>query len=171
LKQMANLGILTIELVEAKFTRSTDLIRKMDPYVKMVSRDQDWKSETCSGGGKKPKWEGQKFEIEVKYLGDDITFEAFDNDPGKDEKIGNGDSKLSAFACYDDWDEWFPIEHKGKSAGKIHLRSKWEPVAHEEHSSQDEMGQIQEAIKNLAQKKRELTEQYNAIKDEMDRHE
>ena len=33
------------------------------------------------------------------------------------------------------------------------------------------MGQIQEAIKELAAKKRELTEQYNQIKEEMERHE
>ena len=25
------------------------------------------------------------------------------------------------------FDEWFEIEHKGKPAGKIHLRSEWTP--------------------------------------------
>lgn len=168
---MASLGKLTIELLGAKFTRSTDLIKKMDPYVCFECREFEWKSTTCEKGGKTPKWEGQSFEIDVKYLGDDIRFFAKDDDPGKDEKIGSGDSKLSAFVCYEDWDEWFTVEHKGKNAGKIHLRSHWEPVAKEEHSSKDEMGEIQEMIKNLAQKKRDLTEQYQTIKDKMDRHE
>jgi hypothetical protein len=143
----------------------------MDPYVKFECREFEWKSSVCEKGAKKPTWEGQKFEIDVKYLGDDITFAAFDQDPGKDEKIGKGDSKLSAFVCYEDWDEWFTVEHNGKGAGKLHLRTHWEPLADKEvHSSTDEMGQIQEAIKSLAQKKRDLTEQYNEVKETMDRH-
>ena len=134
-------------------------------------REFEWKSTTCEKGGKKPEWSGQQFTIDVKYLGDDITFSAKDDDPGKDEKIGYGDSKLSAFVCYEDWDEWFTVEHKGKPAGKIHLRSHWEPAGvKEEHSSKDEMGEIQEAIKNLATKKRDLTQQYNEVKEQMDRH-
>merc|ERR1739838_1050460 len=81
--------------------------------------------------------------------------------------------KLSAFVCYEDWDEWFAVEHKGKPAGKIHLRTHWAPAAEveEKHSSTDEMGQITEKIKELAQKKRDLTDQYNEINEEMDRHE
>ena len=91
---MASLGKLTIELLGAKFTRSTDLIKKMDPYVCFECREFEWKSSTCEKGGKKPEWQGQTFEIDVKYLGDDIRFFAKDDDPGKDEKIGSGDSKL-----------------------------------------------------------------------------
>ena len=134
---MSVLGVLTCTLLEAKFTRSTDLVRKMDPYVKFESRggEFEFKSSTCSGGGKKPTWNDQTFTIDVKYLGDDLNFVAKDDDPLKDEKIGQGTSKLSAFACYEDWDEWFPIEHKGKPAGKIHLRCNWKPTVHEEHSS------------------------------------
>jgi hypothetical protein len=51
---MSSLGTLTIELIEAKFTRSTDLIRKMDPYVIFKSREFEWKSETCKNGAKTP---------------------------------------------------------------------------------------------------------------------
>lgn len=168
------LGILTIELVEAKFTRSTDLVRKMDPYVEFACREFEWKSSTVDSGHKKPKWEGQSFDIEVKYLGDDLKWVAKDHDKvGRDEPIGDGESKLSAFVCYEDWDEWFAVEHKGKPAGKIHLRTHWKPAGEveEKHSSQDEMGQITEKIKELAQKKRDLTDKYNEIKEEMDRHE
>lgn len=168
------LGILTITLVEAKFTRSTDLIRKMDPYVEFACREFEWKSETDGNGHKKPKWEGQSFDIEVKYLGDDLKWVARDHDKiGSDESIGDGESKLSAFVCYEDWDEWFAVEHKGRPAGKIHIRTHWAPVAavEEKHSPNDEMGQIQEKIKDLAQKKRDLTEKYNEIKEEMELHE
>jgi len=95
-----SLGKLTITLLEAKFTRDVDLIRKMDPYVKFESREQTFKSGVDKKGGKTPKWESDNvFEIDVKYLGDDISFVAKDDDRGRDEKIGEGESKLSAFCC------------------------------------------------------------------------
>ena len=163
-----SLGKLTITLIEAKFTRDTDLIRKMDPYVKFKSRDQIFKSGVVKKGGKKPSWsEDNVFEIDVKYLGDDLHFVAKDDDTGKDEKIGDGEQKLSAFCCQPEWDEWFEVEHKGRRAGKLHLSSKWEPVNEESHNH-DEMGEIQAAMRELAQKKKALTEAFNDIKDLQD---
>jgi len=165
-----SLGKLTITLIEAKFTRDVDLIRKMDPYVKFKSREQVFKSGVDKKGGKHPKWESDNvFEIDVKYLGDDITFVAKDDDRGKDEKIGDGESKISAFCCQPEWDEWFEVEHKGRRAGKIHIASKWEPVNEESHNH-DDMGEIQQAIRELAMKKKELTEAFNDIKDLQDKH-
>ena len=168
-------GILTVEVVDAKFTRSTDLIKKMDPYVAFECREFEWKSDVDQNGNKKPKWSNQKFEYAVKYLGDDIKFVAYDHDKiGHDEEIGKCCEKLSAFACYEDWDEWFSIEHKGKPAGKVHLRTNWKPTIEEKHAENDEndeMGQIQAKIKDLASKKRELTDEYNQIKEDMERHE
>merc|ERR1712127_385459 len=145
-----------------------------DPYVKFESRggDQEFTSSVCENGHKHPKWEGQSFDIDVKYLGDDLKFCAYDEDKLGSGTIGDGEDKLSAFVCYEDWDEWFSVEFKGKPAGKIHLRTHWAPAGVEEkHSSNDEMGQIQEKIKELAQKKRELTDDYQEAKEIMDRHE
>lgn len=170
---MASLGVLKFELVEAAFTKRTDLIRKMDPYVKVKCREFEWKSETCKGGGKKPEWSDQCFEIDVKYMGDDLYYQAYDQDPGKDEHIGDGASKLSAFCVQPEWDEWFEIEHKGKRHGKLHFKVTWEPANSQEQAQEvhgDEMGQLQEMIRDLAMKKKELTTQYNDIKDRMDEH-
>jgi hypothetical protein len=64
-----------------------------------------------------------------------------DDEVGKDEKIGDGEQKLSAFTAIKEWDEWFEVEHKGRKAGKIHLRSHWEPenAAHEDHDEMKEL--------------------------------
>ena len=36
-------------------------------------------------------------------------------------------TKLSALALNGGIDEWFEIEYKGKSAGRVHFRCEWEP--------------------------------------------
>lgn len=159
-----SLGTLTIEVLEAHLTRDTQTVGKMDPYVKIKCRDFQWKSETDKNGGKKPEWKHQKVEIDVKYLGDDLEFTLFDEDKGRDEKIGDGESKLSAFCCQSTWDEWFVIEHKGRSAGKLHLKSHWAP-SNPAHHENDEMSEIQALLKEAVGKKRELEAEFNAIKD------
>ena len=136
-----SVGKLTVELLEANIRHDSDVFAKMDPYVRFKSREFEWKSEVCKKGGKKPTWHNQKFTIDVKYIGDDLEYTIFDDDVGKDEKLGDGEQKLSAFTCLKDWDEWFEIEHKGKKAGKIHLRTHWEPenAAHEDHDEMKEL--------------------------------
>ena len=49
-------GKLKIHLEEAKLTRDTEMFGKMDPYVKMAYREQEWKSKVCENGGKHQKW-------------------------------------------------------------------------------------------------------------------
>ena len=99
----------------------------MDPYIKMKSRDQEWKSTVQKNAGKEPKWEGECFDIDVVYHGDDLKFKVLDEDVGRDGHVGKGSAKLSTFMHAETFDEWFEIEHKGKPAGKIHLRSEWAP--------------------------------------------
>jgi Ca2+-dependent lipid-binding protein len=152
---MSSLGVLTITLLEAHLTHDTATLGKMDPYVKFKSREWHWKSAVCKKGGKKPHWDDATTTIDVKYLGDDLEFICKDDDRGKDEVIGDGSTKLSAFACYEDWDEWFEIEHKGKRAGKLHIKSHWEP-AQKEANNHDEMGEIQAMMKEAVQKKKAL---------------
>ena len=156
-----SLGTLHVQLVEAKFTRSTDAIRKMDPYVVIKVRDFKWTSEIIHKGGKEPNWNDAKFEIDVKYLGDDFEYAAFDEDPGKDEKIGDGESKISAFCCQAEWEEWFPIEHKGKTAGKIHLKTKWVPT--QVAAEHDEMGELNALMREAVARKKELENKHHEI--------
>ena len=114
-----------IHLVEAKFERDTEMFGKMDPYVKMAYREQEWKSKVVDGGGKHPVWKDQFWDVDVKYLGDDITFKFYDEDIGKDDHIADGMTKTSALCTNGGIDEWFSLTYKGKDAGKVHFRCEW----------------------------------------------
>jgi hypothetical protein len=61
----------------------------------------------------------------VKYIGDDMMLGVFDEDVTDSDKVGETQIKLSALCLNGGVDEWFEIQHKGKSAGKVHLRSKY----------------------------------------------
>lgn len=53
---MSVTGVLRIHVIEANLTRDTELIGKMDPYVSMKTRDQEWKSTVARNMGKNPNW-------------------------------------------------------------------------------------------------------------------
>jgi Ca2+-dependent lipid-binding protein len=94
-----SVGKLHIQLVEAHLTHDVKKIGKMDPYVKIEVRDFVWKSKADKNGSKKPEWHDEHFTIDVKYLGDDIYYKVFDEDKGRDEKVGDGGCKISTFCA------------------------------------------------------------------------
>ena len=77
--------------------------------------------------GKNPVWTNEVFEIDVKYVGDDMHIEIFDEDPCKSDLIGEANVKLSAMCINGGLDEWFEIGHRGNKAGNIHLKGQWHP--------------------------------------------
>lgn len=60
-------------------TRDTEVFSKMDPYAKIEYREQRFKSKVKQGAGKTPKW-NEIFDIDVKYVGDDIKLQILDED-------------------------------------------------------------------------------------------
>lgn len=160
-----SVGTLTMSLVECKFTRDVKAVRKMDPYMKMTLREFEWKSPVCESGSKKPHWDNATVDLDVKYLGDDIYYTFYDEDPGRDEKICMGQSKVSTWCAYPESDFWVDLEWKGKSAGKAHFVTKWvgkeEPPKKEEHES--EMEKAQAWIMELSKKKKALEEEYEQV--------
>ena len=79
------------------------------------------------GAGKTPKWD-QIFDIDVKYIGDDMTLTVLDEDVTDSDKVGSTNIKLSALCVNGGLDEWFPIQHKGKQSGQVHLKGTWKPA-------------------------------------------
>ena len=69
---MATSGMLRLEVIEAKLTRDTETFSKMDPYCVLQTRQQKVRTKTLQGAGKLPKW-NEFFDIDVKYIGDDMT--------------------------------------------------------------------------------------------------
>ena len=68
-----------LHVIEAKLTRDTEWFSKMDPYVVIETRHQKLKTRTLDGAGKTPKWD-QVFDIDVKYIGDDMKVTVYDED-------------------------------------------------------------------------------------------
>ncbi len=93
----------------------------MDPYVIIESRQQKLRTKTLQGAGKKPKWH-QSFDIDVKYIGDDISFVVYDEDVTSSDEVGRTTQKLSALCNPGGIDEWFQIEYRGKKSGMLHLK-------------------------------------------------
>jgi Ca2+-dependent lipid-binding protein len=73
------------------------------------------------GAGKLPKW-NETFDIDVKYIGDDLLIECLDEDVTTSDLIGSTNIKLSSLCMNGGMDEWFDIQYKGKKSGTIHLR-------------------------------------------------
>ena len=122
--QAQSAGSLKITVVEAQLSRDTETFGKMDPYVKIESRMQKFKTNTINGGGKTPKWANQTFTLDVKYIGDDVTLSVWDEDPGADDQVGSALIKISAMTGNGTGiDEWFPIQYKGKQSGTVHLKT------------------------------------------------
>jgi len=100
----------------------------MDPYVVIKYRQEVLKTKEHTDGGKTPQW-NETFEIDVKYVGDDVRIEIVDSETiGKDEVIGFADVKLSSMCMQQPLDEWWSIQHKGKKAGQVHLKCVWKPA-------------------------------------------
>ena len=65
-------GSLQLTVVEAKLTRDTEaMFNKMDPFVTLKLREQNFKTKVLQGAGKTPKWD-EAFDFDVKYIGDDL---------------------------------------------------------------------------------------------------
>ena len=74
-----------------------------------------------------PKWD-QVFDIDVKYIGDDMNLSVFDEDVTTSDLVGKTVIKLSALCVNGGLDDWFPINYKGKQSGQIHLKGVWTPT-------------------------------------------
>jgi Ca2+-dependent lipid-binding protein len=72
------------------------------------------------GAGKTPKW-NETFNFDVKYIGDDLILFVLDEDTVSSDRVGESTIKFAALCLNGGIDEWFEIQHKGKSAGKVHL--------------------------------------------------
>ena len=93
----------------------------MDPFVNIKVREQTFKTQTKNNAGKKPVW-NEHFDIDVKYVGDDMWIQVCDQDTMSFDVVGETTIKLSALCSGAITDEWFPIQYKGKESGKIHLK-------------------------------------------------
>ena len=99
----------------------------MDPYCIIETRQQRLRTKVMQSAGKTPVW-NEWFDIDVKYIGDDLTITIWDEDVTSSDKVGECIVKLSALCVNGGLDEWFQVQYKGKSCGQIHLKGQWHPA-------------------------------------------
>ena len=83
----ATSGALKLTVVEAKLTRDTEFFGKMDPFCIIEYRQDRWKTAVKQNAGKVPKWD-QTYDIDVKYVGDDMWIKVFDEDITDNDPVG-----------------------------------------------------------------------------------
>ena len=96
---MATSGNLRLEVIEARLTRDTEVFSKMDPYAEITTRQSKFKTRTIQGGGKNPKWQ-QAFDVDVKYVGDDIFIKVLDEDVTSSDLVSWKIPSLTTFLFY-----------------------------------------------------------------------
>ncbi|KAI3721190.1 hypothetical protein L2E82_32196 [Cichorium intybus] len=64
------IGVLEVNLVDARGLKGSDFLNKIDPYVLIQYRSQEHKSLIAKGRGSNPRW-NQKFTFRVEYPGAD----------------------------------------------------------------------------------------------------
>jgi hypothetical protein len=138
---MATTGRLRLTIIEAKLTRDTEMFSKMDPYCKVRTRDQNFKTKVLQGAGKLPKW-NETIDIDVKYIGDDINIEVMDEDVTTSDLIGSVVMKISGLTMNGGMDEWFDLQYKGKKCGAIHLKGDWKPTETKANQAANMLGAV-----------------------------
>ena len=92
----------------------------MDPFVVIKAGDQKFKTKVKDGAGKEPKWD-EAFDIDLEAAGEKIKIKVKDEDVGSSDKVGEGYIDVAELTAAGGFDQWVEIEHKGKSAGTVHI--------------------------------------------------
>lgn len=102
-------GKLTLNVHEARFGKDSESLGTQDPYVKITARNQEFKTKTHTDGGVNPKWE-EVFEIDVKFIGDDIVFMFMNaNSMSDDDNIGMLKCKMTTLCANKGVDDWWDM--------------------------------------------------------------
>ena len=122
-------GTLRFSVAQAELIRDTEMMGKMDPFVEVRVAGQEYKSEVCKNGGKKPEW-SDSFEIRVMNLeSDQIEITINDQDMFSVDHVGSVTYQVSSFCVStEEHNNWYYIGYKGEIAGRIRIVSQWTPT-------------------------------------------
>ena len=95
------------------------------------------KTRTIDGAGKTPKWE-QSFSIKVPDQQDVIKFTVKDQDVTGSDLVGEESYKFAQLIKETGYEDWLPINYKGKQAGQIHIKTTWYPEKPDDDESESE---------------------------------
>ena len=118
-------GLLKIKIQSANLTRDTELFGKMDPYVILtIDGEKIIQTATKDGAGKKPVW-NEEVDYVVKNRNAEVLYQVFDDDFGKDDKVGEATVSVAEFCVGNGVNKDFTILHKNKSSGTVRFETEW----------------------------------------------
>jgi len=84
-----NCGWINLTIQRALLTRDTEVMGKMDPYVKWKHGEKTYKTTVQNNAGKKPIW-GEIFKLPIidRTINTQLSFQIFDEETFKDDVIG-----------------------------------------------------------------------------------
>lgn len=100
---LANLGMLEVEVIEGKLIRDTEIIGKMDPFVKVECQGTAYRTHTIDEGGKLPVWnETFHFYIDTEKVAskDVLKLTCLDEDYITNDLVGETDIPLASICDY-----------------------------------------------------------------------
>jgi Ca2+-dependent lipid-binding protein len=119
-------GILTVRILEGKFTRDTEMFGQMSPYCTLVFQGKKLKTKVIYNGGKTPKF-NEEFQLEVNSPSEELTIRVWDQDVTTSDPIGWTKIQVSSLMINMGVHEWFNITYDQKNSGQLLLESKFEP--------------------------------------------
>ena len=78
-----------------------------------------------------------------------MTLTVLDEDVTASDKVGSCQIKLSSLCVNGGLDEWFSIQHKGKTAGQVHLKGTWKPSTQAAKGAQPQVNMGQNAAMGM----------------------
>jgi Ca2+-dependent lipid-binding protein len=117
-------GKLILTISQAKLTRDTEVFGRMDPYVDLHYRGEEYRTKVAEDQGKHPIW-NQTFELMVHSMEDEIRFTVKDSDIGKDDYIAGVFMKISQLCGSSGVPQWYSLDYKGHVAGEILMEARY----------------------------------------------
>jgi len=126
-------GIVKMHAVTSHLNYSdVGMLERMSPFVIVRINNQEWRSDICMGGGRKPEWGAiNRMEHMVMNPMHEVHIEVRDKDMIGSDIIGHAMVPLQFFMkpveIAGKVNEWIELKRMGFDAGRIHMRSEFIP--------------------------------------------
>merc|ERR1711892_624318 len=148
---------MVIRIIEGRNLKNTDLVGKADPYVVLKYKDTIYKSKTINNN-LNPRWDFSTEVVLPSDVKDQIEVTVFDEDYGKDDKIGQTVIDISEGLKMTQ-ERWISLD--GGRGEICYL------ISHDQGSTEDEQNTIETSVKRpseIIKKFEQIAEQSTAEK-------
>jgi len=119
-------GTFVFRPIEADLKHDEDFISKMDPYCKFTLGWHSGESSVAKSQGKHPKW-NDTIMLERKHDEHSCKLVLKDQDPLKDDLIGETVINLDNVMMSGKLTQWYQLSHHSKDAGKVLIDIEYVP--------------------------------------------